>query len=68
LQSICPGWLWTTILLLSVFWVVRITGMSHRHPAELTFLVNQDLLYMQKKNLLYTNIMARHFKYWRTLL
>jgi hypothetical protein len=27
------GWLQTMILLISAFWVTRITGMSHRHPA-----------------------------------
>jgi hypothetical protein len=30
--TICPGWLWTTVLLISASWVARITGMSHRHP------------------------------------
>jgi hypothetical protein len=29
-QTICPGWLWTTILSISVSWVARITGVSHR--------------------------------------
>jgi hypothetical protein len=32
--SICPGWLWTVILLISASWVATITGMSHRHLAE----------------------------------
>jgi hypothetical protein len=27
-QTICLGWLWTTILLVSASWVARITGMS----------------------------------------
>jgi hypothetical protein len=30
-QIICPGWLWTEILLVSVSWVGRVTGVSHRH-------------------------------------
>jgi hypothetical protein len=30
LQTICPGWLWTMILLISASWVARITGMSHQ--------------------------------------
>jgi hypothetical protein len=29
--SICLGWLWTMILLISASQVVRITGVSHRH-------------------------------------
>jgi hypothetical protein len=32
-QTICPGWLWTTILLISASWVARITGVSHWPPA-----------------------------------
>jgi hypothetical protein len=31
--TICPGWLWTVILLISASWVVRITVMSHQHLA-----------------------------------
>jgi hypothetical protein len=27
-QTICPGWFWTTILLITASWVVRITGVS----------------------------------------
>jgi hypothetical protein len=27
--TICPGWLWNLILLISAFWVIRITGVSH---------------------------------------
>jgi hypothetical protein len=29
--TICPGWLWTAIHLISVSWVARIIGMSHWH-------------------------------------
>jgi hypothetical protein len=29
LQTICLGWLWTIILLISAFWVARIIGVSH---------------------------------------
>jgi hypothetical protein len=32
-QTICLGWLWTTVLLISASWVARITGVSHWHPA-----------------------------------
>jgi hypothetical protein len=33
LQTICLGWPWTTILLISASWVARITGVSHQRPA-----------------------------------
>jgi hypothetical protein len=33
LRAICLGWLWTVILMISVSWVTRITGMSHQHLA-----------------------------------
>jgi hypothetical protein len=36
--TICPGWLQTAILLISVSWVARITGVSHWHPVELHIL------------------------------
>jgi hypothetical protein len=29
LQTICPDWLWTAILLNCASWVARITGVSH---------------------------------------
>jgi hypothetical protein len=37
LQTICLGWLQTEVLLISVSWVARITGVSHWHPAQITF-------------------------------
>jgi hypothetical protein len=37
LQTVCPGWFPTEILLISASWVARITGVSHRHPAPATF-------------------------------
>jgi hypothetical protein len=33
LRTICPGWLRTTILLISASWVARITAVSHWHLA-----------------------------------
>jgi hypothetical protein len=33
-RTICPGWLWTMILLISASWVARIIGMSHQYPAN----------------------------------
>jgi hypothetical protein len=35
--AICQGWLQTAILLISAFWVARITGVSHQCPAEVYF-------------------------------
>jgi hypothetical protein len=44
LWTVCPGWLWTTILLISVSWIARITGMSHQCPACNVYLCsNVDL-------------------------
>jgi hypothetical protein len=37
LETICLGWLWNTILLISASRVARITGVSHRHPAFLYY-------------------------------
>jgi hypothetical protein len=36
-RTICPGYIRTTILLISVSWVARIIGMSHWHPAVTHF-------------------------------
>jgi hypothetical protein len=33
-RTVCPGWLQTSILLISAFWVVRIIGVSYQHPAK----------------------------------
>jgi hypothetical protein len=38
--TICLGWLWTMILLISASWVARITDVSHRHPALFQIWVN----------------------------
>jgi hypothetical protein len=37
-QAICPGWLWTTVLLISASWVARITGARHWRPTFLYFI------------------------------
>jgi hypothetical protein len=37
--TICPGWLWTTILLILAFQGVRFTGMSHWLLACYWFLI-----------------------------
>jgi hypothetical protein len=36
-QTICPGWLQTTILLISASWVARIRGVSRQGLAWITF-------------------------------
>jgi hypothetical protein len=33
LGTICLGWLWTVILLISASWVARITGINHQRLA-----------------------------------
>jgi hypothetical protein len=33
LQSICLDWLRTMILLISTYWVARVAGVNHWHPA-----------------------------------
>jgi hypothetical protein len=38
LWTMCPGWLQTSILLISASWVARLTGVSHQCPVwEITF-------------------------------
>jgi hypothetical protein len=32
LWTICLGWLWTSILLISASWIARITGVRHWWP------------------------------------
>jgi hypothetical protein len=38
--TICPGWPWISILLISASWVSGITGGSHQHPAQNSFYFN----------------------------
>jgi hypothetical protein len=38
LRTICPGWFWTSVLLISASWVARIPGVSHWHTAVSLFL------------------------------
>jgi hypothetical protein len=37
------GWLRAAVLLISASWVAKMTGMSHRCPAQTTFLKQQSL-------------------------
>jgi hypothetical protein len=37
-------WLWTVIFLISASSVVRITGMSHWHPADLSVFIKDNLI------------------------
>jgi hypothetical protein len=50
--TICPGWLWTTILLILVSQVTRITGMSHQY---LTSFYNYYLLNIHEKFKIFEN-------------
>jgi hypothetical protein len=35
--TLCPGWLWASIFLISASWVARITGESHQRSAKRFF-------------------------------
>jgi hypothetical protein len=37
--TICPGWLWTLILLIPAYWVARFTSVSHRWLASSHLLI-----------------------------
>jgi hypothetical protein len=47
-QTLCPGWLRTTILLISASWVATITGVSYWHLAKNKFFIIQELHDFQK--------------------
>jgi hypothetical protein len=36
-RTICLGWLWTVILLISASWAVRITSVNHWSPVLILF-------------------------------
>jgi hypothetical protein len=40
-RTVCLGWLWTVILLISASWVARIIGVSHQCPAHYWFLLGK---------------------------
>jgi hypothetical protein len=42
-HTICPGWPWTLILLISASQVPRTVGLSHGHPAQPLFLKPGDI-------------------------
>jgi hypothetical protein len=50
--TICPGWLQTSILLISASWVARITGVSHQHPAHWNVIPKVMVLRRWVRNLL----------------
>jgi hypothetical protein len=45
LWTICSGWLWTVIFLISASSVARITGMSHQHLATMSLEVQSLCFY-----------------------
>jgi hypothetical protein len=48
-QTICPGWLQTSILLISASWVARITGMRQWRLAFVIFKFVKKLKNFRKK-------------------
>jgi hypothetical protein len=44
-QTVCPGWLWTTILLIPAFQVARITGVSHQCLASIPSFCPSHLMF-----------------------
>jgi hypothetical protein len=47
--TICPGWLRTSILLMSASWVARIMGVSHQRPARYLLIVcHKAFLYISR--------------------
>jgi hypothetical protein len=44
-QTICPGWLRTTVLLIAASQVARIIGVSHWHPALLLVFKEKSILF-----------------------
>jgi hypothetical protein len=49
-QTICLGWLWTTVLLISASWVARITGKSHQHSVQATNFCFVQILWVSEVN------------------
>jgi hypothetical protein len=47
--TICPGCLWTTVLLVSASWVTRITGVSHRYLA-VGFMLRRKSYHMKNES------------------
>jgi hypothetical protein len=47
-RTICPGWLWSVILLSSASQVARITGVSHQSPTwpGICCIAQSDLKFM----------------------
>jgi hypothetical protein len=37
--AICPGWLWSVILLITASWVAMITALSHQHSSVFVFIL-----------------------------
>jgi hypothetical protein len=59
--TICLGWPWTTILLISASWIARITGINHRHLARIFFYLWLDLIVVKVFLFLFTKIMTEAF-------
>jgi hypothetical protein len=48
LQTICPGWLQTSIPLTSASWVAGITDVSHQCPARYNFFNTRAILHSRE--------------------
>jgi hypothetical protein len=68
-ELFCPGWLWTTILLISASWLARITGMSHFFIHLLFLAEDWRLLYYNvvtlKIRLFLSQGLLRIFNCWK---
>jgi hypothetical protein len=63
LELFAQVWLQTVILLVSASWVARITGMSHRHPAFNSSLIDP----IHQWNSLISFIFETYFGYMNLL-
>jgi hypothetical protein len=68
LQTICLGWLWTVILLISTSWVARIIGVSHQHVAAPLLYVALSLEYCVLSTLLHSPPTLQHREWGKQML
>jgi hypothetical protein len=60
-RTICSGWLWTVILLISASWVVKIIGMRPWSLALPWELKNKNIAIVWKKNHLTTQVKLEQY-------
>jgi hypothetical protein len=61
-QTICLGWLWTSIPLISASWVARIAGVSHWHLAHYAYFKVELLICFISAYLFTIHSSRDHFK------